>query len=345
MKKLKIDFVVNDGSSLGVVMPDIMGENGRIGVGGSEMALLTVCEALTKAGHDIRLYNTPTHVGVSSFPQYHIDTFLPHEGRDVVVAFRSPNQRVEKAEGKKIWWSCDQFTVGNFAKFSSMVDEIITISPFHAEYFKNTYGIEKTHTIDLPVRIEDYSDSVSKIKHRMIFCSVPARGLNVLAQAYPRIKQAIPDASLTVTSDYRLWGVPEPRNEQFIRRFLGMDGVRFLGAVPRREMVQEQLLAEVQAYPNAFDQEELFCYSVAECQVAGALPVTSSRGALGTTNMGVQVPGEASNPHWIPNFSEAVIETLLDKHLPEKQKEISEKAKCRFSLEKIIGEWERIMYA
>src|SRR3990167_8366926 len=129
----------------------------------------------------------------------------------------------------------------------------------------------------------------------MIFCSVPNRGLSTLAMAYPRIKKEIPDASLVITSDYRLWGIPNAANEQYIRSFMGIDGVRFLGAIPRMEMVSEQLKADVQAYPCNY--EELFCYSVAECQVAGAYPITSNIGALGTTNMGKLVGGNPLETH------------------------------------------------
>jgi glycosyltransferase involved in cell wall biosynthesis len=338
---MKIDVSINDGSPAGVVYPDIYGENGRVGVGGAELALLTLCEGLANSGHALRVYNSPTHVGVSPFPQYPIDTFIPSEERDVAIAFRSPNHRIVNATGKKVWWSCDQFTVGDFKDFSTKVDKIVTISPFHANYFDTKYGIKETTIIDLPVRLQDYAQPTEKIKHRMIFCSVPDRGLQVLAQVYPAIKRSVPDASLVITSDYRLWGTVEPRNEHHIRRFLGMDGVKFLGAVPRREMVQEQLKAEIQAFPCTYD--ELFCYAVAECQVAGAYPVTSTQGALATTNMATQVAGDASNPHWVKQYAEAVIEKLLDPHLLDLQKEVQEKAIKRFSLARILGEWESVL--
>ena len=177
----------------------------------------------------------------------------------------------------------------------------------------------------------------------MIFCSVPDRGLEVLAQAYPRIKRDVPDVSLVITSDYRLWGTLEPRNEQYIRRFFGMDGVKFLGAITRKEMFQEQLKAEILAYPSIYD--ELFCYAVAECQVAGAFPITTSQGALITTNMGMQIPGDARNPHWVPKFSEKVVEMLNFPKLKEFQAEVQRSAISRFSLERIMKKWDEILYA
>lgn len=340
MKKLKIHILCNDGSPLGVSEASIHGQDGRMGVGGAELAILTLMAGWTDAGHDVTFYNNPQHGHYSKFKHAPLSLFTPQENRDLLIVFRSPNRRAERAKGKKIWFSTDQYTVGSFAEFAKHMDKIVTISPFHADYFEKTYGIKNTATIDLPVRLQDYQQPVEKIKHRMIFCSVPDRGLGVLAKAYPAIKRAVPDASLAITSDYRLWGVAEPRNEQHIRRFLGMDGVRFLGAVPRRELVQEQLSAEVQAYPCTYP--ELFCYAIAECQVAGALPVTSTRGAISTTNMGIQLEGDPDNPHWVSVFSEGVISALLDKNLKDRQEEVNTKAVSRFALNRILGEWDKV---
>lgn len=339
---MKIDVLCNDGSPLGTHLRDLYGDDNRVGVGGAENALHTMCEAWHKQGYSIRLYNNPTHAHGSPYPQYPITTFAPQEERDILIIFRSPNPRSIGAKGKKIWWSCDQFTVGDFAKFATTVDKIVTISDFHAEHFRTTYNIQETTTIDLPVRVQDYEDfePSMKIKNRLIFCSVPDRGLHILANAFPNIREQVPDVTLSITSDYRLWGVGQARNEGYIRKFLGMDGVKFLGAVPRREMVKEQMMAQVQAYPCTYN--ELFCYSVAECQIAGAYPVTPPTGALRTTNMGTLIGGSPHDPRWGSTFVEAVVSALKDPQLQEKQLDVQIKAHNRFSIERILGEWEKV---
>jgi glycosyltransferase involved in cell wall biosynthesis len=341
-RSMKLDIIANDGSPLGVSLDSVYGRDGRMGVGGAELALLTLCEGWHTAGHQVRLYNNPTYPNGSPFPQYPIDTFVPQEDRDVVIVFRSPNVRLEGAKGLKVWFSTDQTTVGNFKEFSTKVDKVVTISPFHAEYFRTAYGIENTITIDLPVRLQDYKEQVDKIPNRMIFCSVPDRGLMTMAQAFPIIKQAIPDASLVITSDYRLWGVDEPRNDLFVRKFLGMDGVKFLGAIPRLDMVREQMLAVVQPY--SCNYAELFCYATAECQAAGAYPVTTSIGALATTNMGTQVAGDANDPHWVGLFANEVIRTLQSNDLREQQLRVQADAWIRFSLDSILKQWDEKVF-
>jgi glycosyltransferase involved in cell wall biosynthesis len=342
MKKLRIDILCNDGSPLNTCLDDIYGKRNRIGLGGAELALHTVCEALHNNGHRVKLYNSPQTSGGSPYGQYPVDTFLPHEDRDILIIFRSPNHRSMEAKGRKIWWSCDQFTVGNFAEFAPTVDKIITISSYHANHFKTIYDIENTITIDLPVRMQDYEQTVRKIPHRMIYCSIPDRGLSILVSAYCRIQREVPDVSLSITSDYRLWGVGDARNELYIRKFLTMDGVRFLGAIPRMDMVTEQLLADVQSYPCIYN--ELFCYSIAECQVAGAYPVTSSVGAVETTNMGTQVGGNPADPRWADLYVSTVIDVMTNPHLKEMQRDTQQLAKERFSLDKIMKKWDSVLY-
>lgn len=338
---MNIDILCNDGSPLGVVWGDMYGYNGRVGVGGAELALLTLCEAWSNAGHRVRLYNNPKGT-VEKFEQLPIDSFQRHDGRDILIVFRSPNKKMfGEVTGKKIWWSTDQYTIGNFQEFSTKVDKIVTISPFHANYFYSKYGIRDTTTIDLPVRLEDYAFPTSKKKNSLIFCSVPDRGLDILAKVYRKIQAAIPDVTLTITSDYRLWGAASAMNERHISKFLGARGVRFLGAISRHDMVKEQTQSQVQAYPCTYD--ELFCYSVAECSVAGAYPITPPTGALATTNMGTILEGDYNSSAWQHRFIDEIVKLLSDqKSLHSKQEELATKARQRFSLESVLPQWEKV---
>ena len=340
---MKLDVLCNDGSPLGVQLLDIYGENNRLGVGGAELALLTLCEGWHNSGHDVRLYNNPINENGRTFEQLPVDRYDPYENRDVVVVFRSPNPRVDGSKGLKVWWSCDQFTVGDYGEFQNHVDKIVTISPFHAKYFKDRYEILNTITIDLPVRTWDYRERIEKVPHSLIFCSVPDRGLQILLPMLERIEKDVPDVSLTITSDYRLWGAPSALNEQFVSKCLGKSNIKFLGAVPRREMVQEQLKAEIQAYPCVYD--ELFCYSVAECSVAGAYPITPPIGALETTNMGTVIDGTPFDRNWQEKFVDSVVERLLDPDLSHKQTELRKKAMKRFSIDRILQEWEERVFS
>ena len=337
---MRIDILCDNeegASFLGVTMKTMWGEDNQIGVGGAELALLTMCEGWHNAGHTVTLYNNPRD-NESLFEQRHTDRFDPHASRDALIVFRSPCARAILADGLKVWWSTDQYTRGKFKEFHKYMDRTVCISQFHSEYFAHTYNIHNAHVVDLPVRTHDYENSgVQKIQNRFIFTSVPDRGLDNLWRMWHSIKKSIPDASLVITSDYRLWGVGEARNEKHRVRWLQHDDIHFMGAIPRKKLLEEELKAEIFLYPSSY--EELFCISVAEAQVAGAYPITSAIGALPTTNMGTVLHVDASDPRNDVTFIANVME--IDRN---KISELQEKAIKRFNVDNIIKQWDERIF-
>lgn len=344
---LRIDIVTNDGSPLNISEATIYGEDsstGQMGVGGAELALLTMCREWHHRGDKVRLYNNPSKGDGSSFPQLTLDQFRPEEDRDVLIVFRSPTPLVNNAKGKRVWWSCDQYTVGDFRAFANSVEKIVTISKHHSNYFKTIYGIEKTIPIDLPVRTWEYRDKIDTVSKRCIFTSMPDRGIMPLHAAWALISREVPDASLVITSDWRLW-TPWASADQILPyrlQFAMYPNVTYMGAVNRRQLIQEQMKSELFIYPCTY--EELFCIAASEAQVAGAYPITSGHGALPTTNMGTVLTGDPTNPQWMENFVRVVVENLKDEKLIEKRKHIQELAVKRFSPANIVSQWDRSVF-
>lgn len=339
---MKIDFLTNDGSPLGVTPKSIWGDGKRVGVGGSELAMLTMCELWGNRGDEVTLYNNPDEQVESSFKQLPIEAFEPRDERDILIIFRSPNHRIRNAKGKKIWWSCDQYTIGDFRQFSHQVDEIVCISPFHEKHFQSAYGIQNAHVIDIPVRLDDFEREdvqAEKVSGRCIFTSVPDRGLYELSQIWNNLVMAFPHLSLSITSDYRLWNVPNANNAQHRMNFLGKKNVHFLGALPRNEYLKELNRAEYLIYPCNYD--ELFCVSVAEAQVAGVWPITTEKGALATTNMGTFAPmGD------VRQFYNVVKQVIGDVgHKGFWSEELARNTRERFSPEKALTNWDEVFNA
>ena len=335
---LTIDLYANDGSPLGIAPPDIYGR----GVGGAELSMMTWAETMAKRGHRVRVYNNPPtpddYDGVSYANQA---SFQANEYRDVFVVYRSPNPWIKAANaGVKLFWSCDQYTIGDFAKdVFPHVDRIVCISPFHVNYHKARYGAEngKIGYIDLGVRLGDYPEGVEKIEGRCIFCSVPDRGLQILRVVWPRIKERAPHASLVITSDYTLWGAP-PLNHQYRLKWLDQQSANFVGKVPRHELARLQMEAQVHSFPCTY--EELFCISAAECQAAGAVPVTSDFGALPTTNeWGRVLVGHPMDGKWQRAFVDNVVGALLADDAPD----IAGRARERFDWDAICERWENLI--
>ena len=339
---MKIHILATHGSPLGVTSSSIYGGDGRVGVGGAELALLTMCEGWQAAGHDIILYNNPTG-RECAFPQRNLGTYNPLEERDILIVFRAPTTLAYGAKGKKVWWSTDQYTVDRYDIFGKKMDKIVCISPYHQEYFKKNYGLDNTVSIDLPVRVQDYEQEVERIPFRCLFSSVPDRGLDNMILLWREIKEAIPESSLVITSDYRLWGCPSPGNEKFRMRALTLPDTSFVGALPRMEFVREQLKADALTYPCTY--EELFCYAVAEAEIAGAMPFTTTLGALPTTNMGylfnfVDFSFKRNREAYISYLGDF----LYDKDKENKRSKLQEDAYSRFLLPVVMEQWDKLVF-
>jgi glycosyltransferase involved in cell wall biosynthesis len=341
---MKIDMLAVSGSPLHQTLASLWGKDGVVGIGGSEQYMLTLCEEWHKRGHQVRLYNDPRQQGVGPFEQCNINQFNPAEYRDALIGFRVLDWRFQQANaGKKIWLSCDQYATGDFKEFSKWASKVVCISPFHQKYFADTYDIFDTVSIDIPVRVQDYDAvDVEKVVNRCIFTSVPGRGLDVLAVAWPEIVKQVPDASLVITSDYRLWNQPEALNEEFKAQFASLPNVQFLGAITRDRLIAEQKKAQILTFPCVYN--ELFCIAVSEAQYAGCFPITSDMGALATTNQGEVIPGNPKHFPWIARFVDRVVYLLQHPaELEGLQEGVKNAAEQLFSPDVIMPQWEKLL--
>jgi len=125
--------------------------------------------------------------------------------------------------------------------------------------------------------------------------------------------------------------------------WLRSKNVRFLGGINRRDLIYEQMQAQVHLYPCIY--EELFCISVAESMVAGALPITSDCGALDSTNMYRIIKGNPIKMAWQAEFLDVANAVLFNPELPTIQAEIREKAIARFRPERILKEWDEKVFS
>ena len=344
---MKIDWFCTDGSPLGIVWQDVNGElPDRLGVGGSELAMMNTCDLFTQAGHKVTLYNNPRVESSAPFKQCKQTDFDPNADRDVLVIFRTANITLANSKGYKVFLTHDQWTLDTYPynAVNNFCQKVVAISPYHADYLKKTYNLQNVVSIDLPVRMSEYDvEGIEKVPNRCLFSSVPDRGLHQLRDVWDQITARVPDASLVITSDYRLWNSLIPLNEQYRARWIGVPNIIFKGAVRRKDLIREQLQSQLLTYNGTYP--ELFCYAVAEAQVAGCFPVTNDISCLGTTNMGSVIPGDARWATTKNAFVEEVVYNLLHPdEMKLRQAEVQKKAKERFSFENILKQWNELVF-
>ena len=353
---MEFTFYCQEGSPSFIFTPDTLNTRG---LGGAEQGLISLTEALAKKGHRVTVYNQGLD-GEQVFngvTYKHTDLFDMGEPREIFVLYRNPMDCLPCVNADvKLFFSCDQQTAGDYDyEIFPFVDGVITISEYHKDYFLNRYDhavAERIFPIDLGVRTEEYARGVPKIPNSLLYCSVPDRGLQFLPKLFQTIRFLVPDATLTITGGYSLWGDGySDLNERFVKMFEGIEGVKFLGKVPRAELVKLQLQSDILAYPNVpvGDFAELFGLSVAECQVAGCIPVTSQYGAFRTTVLpeGILIVNQngdtlhPSDSEYTNRFVMSVVELLSDRpRLMRQQKRLREKALQRFHWQNIVEQWE-----
>lgn len=339
-----IDILTVDGSPRRINEASVWGR----GVGGAELALMTWAKEMVSRGHIVRIYNDPPAENADSnkVQFYNVHSFSPNDKRDVLITFRGPSKLAPGAyRNLHIGWSTDQYTEGDYIQWYQDVDKMVLISEFHKEDHLKRYPaavfqiMEKGRIVDIGTDLACYeTNPIEKVENQVIFCSVPDRGLQVLKDLWPSILAIKPELKLLITSDYTLWGFPVPNNEQHKLSFIGIPNVKFLGNVPRSELIKYQLQSEAQLYPCTYDEN--FCIANSECQVAGCFTVTSDIAALRTTNFtGVMVPMDG-------NFGKKFVETVINYfNLPVEtrrslEKEIAKTARKRFDIKRVCDQWE-----
>ena len=162
-----------------------------------------------------------------------------------------------------------------------------------------------------------------RIRGRMIYCSSPDRGLDVLLNCMPKIKEQVPEANLRVFYGFKNWesAVLTRNNPQevawmkAIKDQLTQPGITYLGRIGQKQLAEEFKQAELWGYPTYFT--ETFCLSACEAMAAGVPIVTTNLAALTTTvgDAGILLDGDSHTAEYQKIFIQKCIQVLTDKSL------------------------------
>lgn len=114
----------------------------------------------------------------------------------------------------------------------------------------------------------------------LAYSSTPFRGLDVLLEAFPLIRAALPDVRLRIYSSMAVYGV-RAEDDAFravYEHAARMDGVDYVGSLGQSRLAGEMAGIAALAYPSTF--AETFCIAAAEALSLGALLLTTRLGAL-----------------------------------------------------------------
>jgi len=280
-------------------------------LGGSQSSLCYLAEELVTLGHDVTLFNhttTPCRSrGVNCFNLTHAH-LIEFSYYDVMIALNQGSAHFAKylraGAGERpvmVCWSQhnhDQPAVEELARpdAADAWDGFVLVSEWQAIGYREVFGItpERIKIIGNAIApgFENLYANPETIAAQkpwppvLCYTSTPFRGLDVLLEAFPRIRAAIPGTTLKVYSSMGVYqvGADQDPYAPLYARCRAMEGVEYIGSLPQPVLAQALKHATCLAYPNTF--AEGFCISVLEAMAAGCLVITSDWGALRATTAG-----------------------------------------------------------
>jgi glycosyltransferase involved in cell wall biosynthesis len=135
---------------------------------------------------------------------------------------------------------------------------------------------------------------------------------------WPRIREAVPDATLDVYYGWESWVALQGEDDfydRMERKFseLADQGVTVHGRVSHETLAEAMKSIQVWAYPTEFT--EIHCITALKAQEAGCYPVTTNVGALAETVQSgtiIKTKRIYSDQYKQEKFIEAVVEALVE---------------------------------
>lgn len=120
----------------------------------------------------------------------------------------------------------------------------------------------------------------------LVYSSTPFRGLDVLLQSFPTIREMFPRIRLKIHSSMNIYGMgPERDAYQYLYSLArSLPGVDYLGPLPQQQLARSLQGMAAMAYPSTF--RETSCIAVMEGLASGADIITTGLGALPETLRG-----------------------------------------------------------
>ncbi|KAG6972079.1 hypothetical protein JG687_00001665 [Phytophthora cactorum] len=340
------------------------------GLGGSEEAVVFLSRELQKLGYWVEIYGDPSPQDISTLDQADEDNvrWYPHytydindKGVDIFVAWRYHiSMAMGRAARKKFLWMHDlpQEDARRSPELLNNADGIFCLSEFHAAVFPEILQSK----ITVSTNAVDRSFFVNGPNHadRFVYGSSPSRGLYPLLKAWPRIREKIPTAELSVfygfTPAFMKWGNSEMTNftewmNEMNRLVTETPGVRYVGLANHAQLAKEYSYAGFYLYPTTFS--ETSCISLMKAMANGAIPITSRfpLSALPETVDDFDLGPRALQHHAIdddPEWLELWIQSIVDAAHNEQQAttvrhRMKRFARKKYRWEHIALQWHRVI--
>lgn len=325
--------------------------NLKVGIGGSETAVIQLAKWWSKSGYKVTVFGDPhtEHIdefGVDWKPFW---KFNVHDTFDTLVIWR--NETILNAPVKANTVILDLHDVpfaGDYTKERlDKVDHIFVKSKYHRSLLPDVPD-EKFVIISNGVDLDLVKEvgGIKKTKNKLIYASSYDRGIDMMLEfGWPIIKKEIPDAELHIYYGWNLFDSLYKNNPERmawknkIVELMGQPGVTEHGRVPQRKLLEEKASSTIHYYGCTF--EEIDCISVRESASVACIPMTTNYASLKGKPYCVQTDGNPFDPETHKKLASEIVEKLKNYQKGD-GKELKELARQE-SWENIANKWiERI---
>lgn len=327
----------------------------KTGIGGSELMCASLAAELAKLGHTVRVYNSCGSEGIYNGVHYIDYRKFKNLKCDILIVSRQAcflDDQFKIDAKAKFLWVHDLLPQGLTSKLLLRADRILALSQFHKNFILSNYKhIDPDKIIvtrnGIELSLFD-TDQVTKNPYKAICFSSPDRYLPVLLKIWPRIRQAVPQAELTVAYGFKNWEFAAQQDEgqkaliQSLKETLAQGdkhGIKFVDRINQAQLAQELLSAGVWTYSNHF--WETSCISLMQAMAAGVRPICSRNGALPETGLGLVtlIDGDWSTDLYQEEFIQKVIEAMTQ---PDNGDRVilRQAARENFGLPSLASDWQ-----
>ncbi|MGD0558434.1 MAG: glycosyltransferase family 4 protein [Streptosporangiaceae bacterium] len=169
---------------------------------------------------------------------------------------------------------------------------IVFVSNWQAQGFINHFGIPWSRCVVMHNAIEPLTVGDDRFEPipadrpiRLVYTSVPERGLAILYHAFKKIAEERDDVELEVFSSFRLYGWEDGVYQQLFDALQQVPRVTYHGAVSNEQTRKALVNSHIHAFPSI--KMETGCLALIEAMSAGLACVHSNFGGLFETAAGL----------------------------------------------------------
>lgn len=320
-------------------------------LGGTQSALVYLARELQALGHEVHVFcNCKEQAGVFAGVTYHnlpeLARFARQNPLDFFISCADESALKLGIPSKySLWWSHNDYCFlwdempDLRAKTSEILatkaDKLVAVSRWHAQKLSDVLNIPLEHFFITGnavnaayFELDPESGPQPATPPRLLYTSVPDRGLDLLLELFPQIQAQVPEVELHLYSSFTVWGKSAEFNAAqagpLYEKARALPGVFLHDPLPHPQLAQALLQGSLMTYPNHAAEPmdltgfwaETSCIAAIEAQAAGLPVITSARGALPETVLqgqtGILIEGEPFSAAYGEAFVGAVVELLKD---------------------------------